>query len=69
MPWPAISAVLQSRACLAVVPMQDYLSLDSTHRMNRPGVAEGNWLWRLEEDALSERLAERIRERVMSTGR
>jgi 4-alpha-glucanotransferase len=60
MPWPAIDAVLESRARLAMVPMQDWLSLGSAHRMNRPGVAEGNWLWRLREDILTERLADRI---------
>ena len=69
MPWPAIRAVLRSLARLAVVPMQDYLSLDSAHRMNRPGVAEGNWLWRMEQGDLSEGLAEKIRESVQAAGR
>lgn len=69
MPWPAIQSVLRSRARLAVVPMQDYLSLDTAHRMNRPGVAEGNWRWRLEPGDLTERLAERIRESVLEAGR
>jgi 4-alpha-glucanotransferase len=69
MPWPVIGAVLQSRARLAVVPMQDYLSLDSSHRMNRPGVAEGNWLWQLGQDDPGDGLAERIREAVVSAGR
>ncbi|MEX2126193.1 MAG: 4-alpha-glucanotransferase [Woeseia sp.] len=69
MPWPAIRAVLQSRARLAVVPMQDYLSLDATHRMNRPGVAEGNWRWQLGKGDLTERLAERIRDVVVAAAR
>jgi 4-alpha-glucanotransferase len=64
MPWPAIRAVLQSRARLAVVPMQDYLALDSAHRMNRPGIAEGNWLWQLRRGDLSVGLAAKIRESV-----
>jgi 4-alpha-glucanotransferase len=64
MPWPAIRAVLRSRARLAVVPMQDYLALDSAHRMNRPGIAEGNWLWQLGQGDLNEGLASRIRESV-----
>jgi 4-alpha-glucanotransferase len=62
MPWPAIRAVLKSRARLAVVPMQDCLSLDSVHRMNRPGVAEGNWGWQMSEGSLNAGLAERLRE-------
>jgi 4-alpha-glucanotransferase len=69
MPWPVIHVVLNSRAHLAVVPMQDYLSLDSTHRMNRPGVAEGNWLWRLGTGDLTDRLAEKIREAVAAAAR
>jgi len=69
MPWPAIRAVLNARARLAVVPMQDYLSLDSTHRMNRPGVAEGNWLWRLGPGDLTDRLARKIREAVAAAAR
>lgn len=69
MPWPALRAVLRSPARLAVVPMQDYLSLDSAHRMNRPGVAEGNWLWRMGHGDLSEGLTQKIRESVQSAGR
>jgi 4-alpha-glucanotransferase len=69
MPWPAIRCVLQSRARLAIVPMQDYLSLDSAHRMNRPGVTGGNWRWRLRPGELTERLAERIREALLAAGR
>ena len=36
-------------ADLAVVPMQDYLNLGEEGRMNIPGVAGGNWSWRMEE--------------------
>lgn len=48
MPWPLIRAALASVAGLAVVPMQDLLALGAEHRMNVPGVAEGNWRWRFE---------------------
>lgn len=46
MPWPLVRAALGSRCDLAVVPMQDCLALGSEHRMNVPGVANGNWTWR-----------------------
>ncbi|MGH8193259.1 MAG: 4-alpha-glucanotransferase [Woeseiaceae bacterium] len=69
MPWPAIHSVLQSRARLAVIPMQDYLSLDTSHRMNRPGVAAGNWRWRLKPSDLTARLADRIRASVQAASR
>ncbi|MEX0976264.1 MAG: 4-alpha-glucanotransferase [Woeseia sp.] len=69
MPWPAIESVLRSRSRLAIVPMQDLLALDSRHRMNRPGVAEGNWGWQLADDALSPALADRFRQAVAASNR
>ncbi len=49
-----ISTLFQTRASLAVVPMQDFLKLGSEARMNTPGVAEGNWRWRLPAQSLSD---------------
>ena len=37
--------------------MQDFLMLDSNHRMNVPGVAEGNWRWQFQWEQVSEGLA------------
>ena len=51
-----IRGVLASRAGLAVIPMQDYLGLDSGARMNIPGTAKGNWLWRMTRPAPWERM-------------
>jgi len=34
----------------AIAPVQDLLLLDTSARMNRPGVADGNWDWRLTQD-------------------
>ena len=34
---------------LFVAQLQDYLGLGSQARINVPGVAEGNWRWRLAE--------------------
>lgn len=42
-----VQAVYASNARRVVIPMQDLLCLDSTHRMNTPGTVEGNWCWRL----------------------
>ena len=69
MPWPMIRSALASRAWLAVIPMQDLLSLDSEHRMNLPGTAEGNWSWRFTWDQVADDLAGRIRRRVVMYGR
>lgn len=41
-----IIMALESEAELAIIPMQDLLALDGSHRMNIPGTATGNWHWR-----------------------
>lgn len=55
-----IRMALGSVAALCVIPMQDYLNLGSSARMNRPGVAGGNWSWRLDSDMCSEALASQV---------
>jgi 4-alpha-glucanotransferase len=39
---------------LCVVPLQDILGLDSSHRMNTPGTMAGNWKWRVTLDMLGQ---------------
>ena len=60
MPWALIRCAMASVARLAVVPMQDVLGLDGGHRMNRPGVAGGNWRWRFQWEQASADRAARI---------
>ena len=43
-----VRTALTSVARWAVLPMQDVLGLGSEARINTPGVAEGNWTWRLD---------------------
>jgi 4-alpha-glucanotransferase len=57
-----IRAVWASVAVFALAPMQDFLNFDTKARMNYPGRAAGNWSWRMKEDALSDRLRERLKE-------
>ncbi len=54
MPWMLIRAALRSVSGVAVIPMQDLLSLDGNHRMNVPGTVEGNWRWQFSWDQLEE---------------
>ena len=51
-----------SVAELFVAQLQDYLGLGSESRINVPGVAEGNWCWRLRPGKTTPALAEEIRE-------
>jgi 4-alpha-glucanotransferase len=45
--WDFIRAAYSSVSNVAVIPMQDLLSLGSGARFNSPGKPEGNWGWRL----------------------
>ena len=58
--WGVLRGGMGSVADLFVAQMQDYLGLDNTARMNTPGVAEGNWQWRMAADALTPALAKKI---------
>jgi len=62
MPWPLLRAALASVAGLAVLPMQDVLSLGGEHRLNTPGTTAGNWQWRFSWDWLHADLAADLRE-------
>ncbi|HYR11866.1 MAG TPA: 4-alpha-glucanotransferase [Longimicrobium sp.] len=69
MHWRLIETVLQSDAGWAIVPLQDVLGLGGQARMNTPGVAEGNWAWRLRAGELTPELAQRLADIVRNTGR
>ena len=57
-----IQTALQTRAYLAVIPLQDFLGLDSSARMNTPGTIEGNWQWTFSWEQLDDReLSDHIR--------
>ncbi|WJW74537.1 4-alpha-glucanotransferase [Thiohalobacter sp. IOR34] len=69
MPWALIRAAYASVATLAVVPLQDVLELGSEHRMNTPGVTEGNWGWRFDWSMVGEDRAPRLRALAALYGR
>jgi 4-alpha-glucanotransferase len=56
-----------ARTC--IVPLQDVLGLGSEARMNRPGVAEGNWRWRVRAGALDRAAEERLLSLTRTYGR
>ncbi len=64
-----IEAAWESRAILAVTPMQDVLELGDEARMNRPGTLGGNWTWRVTARALSPVRARRLAVLNRRTGR
>lgn len=69
MPMDLMAMAMRSQALLAIVPMQDILALDGSHRMNTPGTASGNWHWRFNWSQLSDALQQQIGRSIAATGR
>ncbi len=44
--WEFIRLGMLSVSDQAIFPLQDYMGLNSEHRMNIPGTSSNNWLWR-----------------------
>lgn len=57
---PFISAAMHCPADTCIVPIQDWLGLDNSARMNIPGTVNVNWRWRLKEGQITDKLAEEI---------
>jgi len=68
-PNQLIEIALESDADLAVIPMQDILGLDTSHRMNTPGTVTGNWHWRFNWQQLSKQQQDSFANAVTRTGR
>lgn len=64
-----IERALASRAGLAILPAQDLLRLDDAARTNTPGVAEGNWVWRLQPGQLDEQALAQLKQLNAAHGR
>ncbi|MFO0547149.1 MAG: 4-alpha-glucanotransferase [Polyangiaceae bacterium] len=56
-----VRAAFRSHARTAIVPVQDLLGLGRDARMNRPGVAEGNWEFRLLPGELTDEVGRELR--------
>ncbi len=67
--WDFIRTAMASTAKYALFPLQDLFGLDSSARMNTPGVAAGNWAWRYRADRLNSETAQQIRETCVLFGR
>jgi 4-alpha-glucanotransferase len=67
--WDMIRAALGSVAATVILPAQDVLGLGSEARMNRPGLGEGNWEWRLSQGALDPQIAARLSRLTQIYGR
>ena len=60
---------MQSVCRLAILPVQDILNLDESHRMNTPGAGGRSWQWRLEPGQLTDETATKLLKLTRMTGR
>ena len=67
--WDFIRAVFASVANTAVVSLQDVLGLGTEARMNLPNSTTGNWAWRFKAEALTDDLAQRLKDLTKIYGR
>ncbi|HPP86239.1 MAG TPA: 4-alpha-glucanotransferase [bacterium] len=55
-----IEYAFSSVADYAIIPLQDWLGLDNSARMNTPSTPQGNWQWRCQKKQLTKPLAKNI---------
>ena len=67
--WGLIRTAYESKADLAVIPVQDILGLGKEARMNTPSTLGGNWTWRLDKSTLTDELAEKLKTMSVNSGR
>ena len=64
-----IALILRSAAATCIVPMQDWLGLDNTARINKPSTVGTNWRWRLKKTQLTKKLQKEICQMTTRYGR
>ncbi|MCP4650670.1 MAG: 4-alpha-glucanotransferase [PVC group bacterium] len=69
LPWAMIKLLMESKANMALFPMQDILGLKQEDRMNLPGTLDGNWQWRLKPEQLTPQITAQLAEITLSTSR
>lgn len=67
--WGFIRLCYSSVCKMAIIPMQDFLGLDSSARMNIPSTLGGNWCWRALDTNFSPDLASKIKQLTEMYGR
>lgn len=58
--WALIRAAMGSVSDTSIIPMQDFLELGNEARINTPSTFGENWKWRMDKEALTTELADRI---------
>ena len=64
-----LALILRSAAATCIVPMQDWLGLDNSARINKPSTVGQNWRWRLKKSQLTKKLQKEICQMTTRYGR
>lgn len=67
--WDLVCLAMGSVSDLCIIPMQDYLCLPNSARINTPSTLGLNWQWRMKKGSFNDKLAERIRNMTRLYGR
>ena len=67
--WDLIHLAFDSKAGLAMIPLQDALQLGSEGRMNKPATMNGNWRWRCSPEMLNSELVQKLSDVTVAAGR
>lgn len=67
--WGIIRTAYSSVSDYAIIQMQDILGLGSEARMNIPSTLGGNWCWRMDENAITKQLANKLKKMSKTYGR
>ena len=64
-----VGAIFRSAAATCIIPMQDWLGLDNSARINKPSTVGENWRWRLKKTQLTKKLQKEICQMTTRYGR
>lgn len=67
--WSLIKGGMESNSKVFICQMQDYLDLDDRARINIPSTIGNNWMWRMNADAINEKLIKKIKKYTKMYGR
>lgn len=67
--WDLVCLAMASVSDLCVIPMQDYLCLPNTARINTPSTLGFNWQWRMKKGSFTDALCEKIQKMTRLYGR
>lgn len=66
---PFVSVAMLSNADTCIIPIQDYMGLDNSCRMNQPSTVGKNWRWRVKAEQITPELGEEIASYAKRYGR